>query len=181
MFWTMTVVMHLSSHVQLFATTWTAAYQASLSLTISWSLPKFMFIASVMPSIHLIPWHPLVLLPLIFPRVRDFSNESSVCIRWSKLWSFSFSISPSSEYSVLISLKINWFDLFAVQGTFRSLFQHHSLKASILWHSEQWYPYPKFLSNPLPSKSLNPLPSKMVTVGFSLISHSNLLAENWKI
>ena len=173
----MTVV-HLPNHVQLFATPWTVAHQASLSLTISQSLPKFMFIASVMPSSHLILWDPLLLLPLTFPSIRDFSNELSVCIRWSKHLSFSFSISPSSKYSVLIFLKIGWFDLFAGQGTFRSLFQHHSLKASILWHSEQWYPYPKSLSNPLSSKSLNPLPSKMVTVGFSLISHSNLLAEN---
>ena len=143
-------------------------------------LPKFVqvhVIALVMPSSHLILWHPLV-LHSIFPSIRDFSNELSVCIRWSKHLSFSFSISPSSKYSVLIFLKIGWFDLFAGQGTFRSLFQHHSLKASILWHSEQWYPYPKSLSNPLSSKSLNPLPSKMVTVGFSLISHSNLLAEN---
>ena len=100
---------------------WTAACQASLSLTISRSLPKFMFIASVMPSSYLILWDPLLLLPLMFPSIRDFSNESSVCIRWSKHWSFSFSISPSSKYSVLISLKIDWFNLFAGQGTFRSL------------------------------------------------------------
>ena len=97
-------------------------------------LPKFMFIVSVMPSSHLILWHPL-LLPSNFPRIRDFSSESSVHIRWPKSWSFSFSISPSSEYSGLISLKINWLDLFVVQGTFRSLLQHCSLKASILWFS----------------------------------------------
>ena len=101
----------------------------------SWSLPKFMFIASVMPCSHLIFWHPLFLLPSIFPRIRDFSNELAVHIRWPKYWSFSFSISLSNEYSGLISLKIDWFDLLAVQGTLRSLLQHHSLKASILWCS----------------------------------------------
>jgi len=113
-------------------TRWTAACQASLSLTISWTLPKFMSLASVMPSSHLILWHPLLLLPSIFHSIRDFSNEFAVGIRWPKYWSFS--ISPSSEYSGLISLKIDWFDLPVVQGTFRSLL-YHSSKASILWHS----------------------------------------------
>ena len=94
-----------------------------------------MLIALVMPSSHLILWCPLLLLPSIFPSIRDFFNELSVHIRWPKYWSFSFSISPSSEYSGLISLKTEWFDLLALQGTFRSLLQHHSLKASILWHS----------------------------------------------
>ena len=130
------VVVQSLSHVQFFVTPWTEALQASLSLLISWSLPKFMFIASVMPSSHLIFWHPLLLLPSIFPSIRDFSNESSVCIRWPEYWRFSLSISPSSGYSGLISLKIDWFDLLAVQGTFRSLLQHHSLKASILWCSD---------------------------------------------
>ena len=99
-------------------TPWTTACQASLSLTISQSWWEFTFIASVMLSNHLILWHCLLLLPLIFPSIRDFSSELSVHIRWPKYWSFSFSISPSSEYSGLISLKINWFDLLAVQGTF---------------------------------------------------------------
>ena len=94
-----------------------------------------MSIALVMPPSHLIPWCPLLLLPSIFPSIRDFSSESSVHIRWPKYWSFSFSISPFNEYLGLISLKIDWFDLFAVQGTLRSLLQHHSLKASVLWHS----------------------------------------------
>ena len=94
-----------------------------------------MFIASVMSSSHLIFWHPLLLLCLIFPSIRVFSNESSLHNRWPKYWSFSYSISPSSEYSGLISLKIDWFDLLAVQGNFRSLLQHHSSKASIPWHS----------------------------------------------
>ena len=123
------------SRARLFETPWTAASQASLSLTISRSLPKFMFIASVMPPSHLILWRPLLLLPSIFPSIRDFSNESSVHIRWPKYWSFSFSISPSSEYLGLISLKIDWFDLLAVQGILRSLLQHHSPKTSILWCS----------------------------------------------
>ena len=127
------VVVQSPSHVRLFATPWTAALQASLSPTISWNLPKFMFIASVMPSSHLILWHPLFLLPSIFPSIRDFFSESSVHIRWPKYWSFS--ISPSSEYSGLISLKIDWFDLLAIQGTVRSLLQHHSSEASVLWHS----------------------------------------------
>ena len=117
------------SHVRLFVTPWTAACQASLSLTISQSLPKFMFIASVMPSSYLILWWCLLLLPSIFPSFRGFSNELSVCIRWPKCWRFSFSISPSSEYSGFISLKVAWFHLLAVQGTFRSLLQHHSSEA----------------------------------------------------
>ena len=109
------VVAQWSSCVQLFATLWTAAHQASLSLTISRSLPKFMSIALVMPSSHLILWCPLLLLPSIFPSLRDFSNESAVYCRWPKYWSFSFSISSSNEYSGLISLKTDWFDLPAVQ------------------------------------------------------------------
>ena len=116
-------------------TPWTAACQAFLSLTIPRNLPKFMFIALVMPSNHLILWCPLLLLPSVFPSIRDFSSDSSVHIRWPKYWSFSFSISPSSVYSGFISLKIDWFDLQAVQGTLRSLFQYHSLKALIIWHS----------------------------------------------
>ena len=120
------------SCVQLFVAPWTAACQASLSFTISRSLSKFMSIVSVMPSRHLIHWRPLLLLSSIFPSIRDFSNESAVQIRWPKYWSFSFSISPSNRYLGLISLKIDWFDLLSVKGTFRSLLQHHSLKVSIL-------------------------------------------------
>ena len=126
------VVFQSSRVVCLFATPWTAAHQASMSLTISQSLPKFMFIISMIPSSHLILLCPLLLLPSIFPSIRDFSNESSLLITWPKYCSFSFRISPSSEYSGLISLKIDWFHLHAVQGNFRSLFQHHSSKASIL-------------------------------------------------
>ena len=116
------------------ATPWTAVHQALLSF-ISWSLLKLMSIESVMPSNHLILCHPLLLLPSVFPSIRIFSNESALHIRWPKCWSFCFSISPSSEYSGLISFRINWFDLLSVQGTLKSLFQHHSSKASILWPS----------------------------------------------
>ena len=114
----------LASRVWLFVIPWTAADQASLALTTSQSLPKFTSTALVMPSSHLILWWPLPLLPSIFPSIRDFSNESAVCIRWPKYWSFSFSISPSNEYSGLISLEIDWFDLLDFQGTLRSLPQH---------------------------------------------------------
>ena len=117
------------------ATPWTAAHQASLSITNSWSLPKLMSIESVMPFNHLILCHPLLLLPLIVPSIRIFSNESTLCIRWSEYWSFSLSISPSNEYSGFISFRIDWFDLLAVQETLKSLLQHHSSKASILWCS----------------------------------------------
>ena len=128
------------------ATPWTVAHQASLSITSSWSLCKLMSIASVMPSNHLILCHPLLLLPSIFPSIRVFSNESVLLIRWPKCWSFSFSISPSNEYSRLISFRMHWLDLFAVQGTLKSLLQHHSSKASILRRSAFFivqlsYPY----------------------------------------
>ena len=117
-------------------TPWTATYQASLSLTNAWRLLKLMSIESVMPSNHLILCHLLLLLPSIFPRIKIFSNESVLHIRWPKYWSFSFSsISPSNEYSRLISLRIDWFDLLAVQGACKSLLQYHSSKALILWRS----------------------------------------------
>ena len=123
------------SGVQLFATPWTAARQASLSIKNSWSFLKLMSIKSVMPSNHPILCLPLLLLPSIFTGIRVFSNESAHCIRWPKYWSFNFSISPSNEYSGLISFRIDWFDLITVQGTLKSLLQHHSSEASILWHS----------------------------------------------
>ena len=116
-------------------TPWAAACQASLSFTMSQSLLKLMSIESMMPSDHLIFCRSLLLLASIFPSIRVFSNESILCIRWPKYWSFSFSITPSNEYSGLISFRIDWFDLHAVQGTLKSLLKHHSLKASILWHS----------------------------------------------
>ena len=119
------------SRVRLFATPWTAAHQAFLSIANSWSLLKLMSIESVIPSNHLILCCPLLLMPSIFPSIRVFSNESVLRIRWPKYWSFSFSISPSNEYSGLISFRIDWLDLLAVQGTLKSLLQHHSSKASI--------------------------------------------------
>ena len=127
------VVVQSLSHVQLFVTPWTAAGQASLSITISRSLFKLMPIELMIPSNHLIFCHLLLLLLSISGSIRVFSNESALQIRWPKSWSFSFSISPSSEYSALISFRIDWFDLLAVQGTLKCLLQHHSSKASILW------------------------------------------------
>ena len=123
------------SRVWLFATPWIAARQASLSITNSRSLLKLMFIESVMPSNHLILCHPLLLLPPIPPSIRVFSNESTLYMRWPKYWSFSFSISPSNEHPGLISFRMDWMDLLAVQGTLKSLLQHHSSKASILRRS----------------------------------------------
>ena len=119
------------SHVRLFATPWIAARQASLSITNYRSLLKLMSIESVMPSSHLILCRPLLLLPPTPPSIRVFSNESTLCMKWPKYWSFSFSISPSNEHPGLISFRMDWLDLFAVQGTLKSLLQHHSSKASI--------------------------------------------------
>ena len=125
----------LLSHVWLFVTPWIAACQASLSITNSQSLLKLISIELVMPSNHLIFYWPLLLLPSIFPSSRVFSNESALCIRWPKYWSFSFNISPSNEYSGLISFRMDQLDLLAVQGILKNLLQHHSSKESILWHS----------------------------------------------
>ena len=135
------------SHVQVFSTPWTAAHQASLSFIISSSLLKFMSIESGMLSNHLPFCHPLLLLPSIFPNIRVFSNESALHIRWPKYWSsVSFSNNPSNEYSGLISFRIDWFDILAVQETRKSLLQNHSWKSSVLWHSAFFmvqlsYPY----------------------------------------
>ena len=129
---------HFSSvaqSVQLFATPWIAACQAFLSITNSWSSLKLMSIESVMPSSHLILCHPLLLLPWIPPSIKVFSNESTLRVRWPKYWSFSFSIIPSKEHPGLISFRMDWLDLLVVQGTLKSLLQHHSSKASILQHS----------------------------------------------
>ena len=130
----MSLVIQLLSHVQLFATPWTAAHQDSLSISNSWSLLKLMSIESVMPSNHLILCRPLLLLPSIFPSIRVFSNESTLRMKWPKYWSFSFSIIPSKEIPGLI-FRMDRLDLLAVQGTLKSLLQHHSSKASILHHS----------------------------------------------
>ena len=129
------ISIQLLSCVQLFVTLWPAAPQASLSITNSQSPPKPMSIESVMPSNQLILCHPLLLTPSIFPRIRVFSNKSVLRIRWPKYWSFSFSISPSNEHPGLISFRMDWLNLLAVQGTLKSLLQHHSSKASIPWHS----------------------------------------------
>ena len=133
----------LLSCVWLFENPWTAAYQASLSFTISWSLLKLMSIELMMPFSHLVLCCPLLLLSSIFPSIMVFSSEFSLHIRWPNYWTFSFSISPSKEYSGFISLRIDWFDLLAIQGTCKSLLQHYSLKASILWDSAffifPWY------------------------------------------
>ena len=123
------------SSVRFFATPWTAACQASLSITNSWSLLKLMSTESVMPSNHLILCRPLLLLPSIFPSIRAFSNESVLHIRWPKYWSFNLNISNSNEHSELISFRMDWLDLLAAQGALKSLIQHHSSKASILWGS----------------------------------------------
>ena len=127
------------SHVWLFATPWTAAHQASLFITKSLRLLKLMSTESVMPSNHLILHHPLILPPSIFPSIRVFSNESVLHIRWPKYWSFSFNISPSNEYSRLISFRMDWVHLLVVQGTLKSLLKHHSSKASILQCSVSLY------------------------------------------
>ena len=121
--------------VRLFVTPWTTACQASLCITNSWSLLTLMSFESVMPSNHLILCRPLLLPPSIFPSIRVFSNESALRIRWPKYWNFSFNISPFNEYSGLISFRMDWLDLLAVQRTLKSLLQHHSSKASILWCS----------------------------------------------
>ena len=128
-------MLFLFSCVPHFATPWTAARQASLSFTISQSLLKLMPIESVMPSNHLILCRPLLLPPSIFPSIRVLSNQSVLQIRWPKYWSFSFNISPPNEYSALISFRMDWLDLLAVQGPLKSLLQHHSSKASVLCHS----------------------------------------------
>ena len=133
--WSVSQSLQLLSRVRLFVAPWTAALQASLSITNSWSMPKLMSIELVMPSNQLILCRPLLFLPSNFPSIRVFSNESVLCIRWPKYWRFSFSISPYNEYSGQISFRMDWLDLLAVQGTLKSLLQHHSSKASILWHS----------------------------------------------
>ena len=124
-------LVQLLSCVRFFETSWTVACQASLSITNSWSLFRLMSIELLMPSNHLILCHPLLFLPSIFPSVRVFSSESVLCISWPKYWSFSFSISPSNEYSGLISFRMQWLELLAVQGTLKSLLQYHSSKASV--------------------------------------------------
>ena len=164
------------SHVQLFATPWTAAHQASLSFTNSWNLLKLMSSESVMSSNYLILCCPLLLLPSIFPSIRLFSNQLAVCIRWPKYWSFSFSISPSNEYSVLVSFRIDLFDLFAVQGTLQSLLQHRGLKASVLQHSAFFMVQP---SHPYVSTGKTIVLTIQTFVGKVMSLLLNMLSSNW--
>ena len=161
------------SRVRLSAAPWNAAGQASLSITNSWSLLKLKSIESVMPSNHLILCRPLLLLPSIFPSIRVFSNESVLCIRWPKYWSFSFSISPSNEYSGLISLRTDWLDLLAVQGSLSSILQHHSLKASILWCSTFFIvqlPHPYMTTEKTITLTIWTFVSKVTSLFFNMLS-----------
>ena len=153
-------------------TPWTAAYQASLSFTISHSLLKLMSIDSVMPFNHFILCHPLLLLPSIFPSIGFFPNESALCIRWPKYWSFSFSISPSKEYSGLISFRINWFDLLAVQGTLKGILQHHNLKALILQDSASLWSnsHPYMTTGKTIALTMRTFVSKVMSLLFHILS-----------
>ena len=158
----MTCVVVVQLFIGLFSTPWTEAHQASLSFAISQSLLKLMSIEPVMPSNHHILCRPLLLLPSIFPSIRVFSNESALCIRWPKHWSFSFTINPSSEYSGLISFRINGFHLLSVQGTLKSLLQNHSSKASIFWRSTF---FPVQLSHPYVTSGKNIALTRQTFVG----------------
>ena len=167
-------------HAWLFATPCTIAYLASLSLTISRSLLKLTSTESVMPSNHLILCRPLLLPPSIFPNIRVFSNESVLCIRWPKYWSFSFSISPSNEYSALISFRINWFDLLAVQGTLKSLHQHQNLKASIFQSSALsmvQLSHPYMTTGKIIALTIRTFVSKMPSLVFNTLS--GLWKRSW--
>ena len=161
------------SHVQLFTTPWTTAHQASLSITNSRNLLKLICIESVMPSNHLILCHPLLLPPSIFPSIRVFTNESVLHIRWPKYWSFSFSISPSHEYSGLISFRMDWLDLPAAQGTLKSLLQHHSSKASFLWCSAFFIvqlSYPPMTTGKTITLTRRTFVSKVMSLLFNMLS-----------
>ena len=152
---------------------WTAALQASLPSTISWSLLRLISIESVMPSNHLIPCCPLLLLPSIFPHIRVICNESALCIRWPKCWSFSFSISPSNEYSGLISFRIYWFDLLAVQGTCKSLLQHHNSKATILQLSAIFIiqlSHPHVMNGKTTALTIRTFVGKVISLLFNMLS-----------
>ena len=161
------------SCVQLFVTPWTAAHQASLSIINSRSLLKLLSIESVMPSNRLTLCHSLLLLLSIFPSIRVFSNESVLCIRWPKYWSFSFSISPSNEYSGLISFRMDWLDLLAVQGTLKSLLQHHSSKASILRRSAFFIvqlPHPNMITGKTIALTRWTFVGKVMSLLFNMLS-----------
>ena len=168
------IVIQSLSWVQLFANTWTAACQASLSFTISQSLLKLMSIESVMPSRHLFLCHPLPLLLSTYPSIRVFSNELAICIRWPKFWSFSFNISPSNEYSRLISFRTHWFDLLAVQWTLKNLLQHHSSEASILQPSALFMVQ---LSHPYMTTRKSIALTIWTFVSKSMLLHFNMLSR----
>ena len=156
-----------------FAIPRTVTDQASLSFTVFWSLLKLMSIESVMLSNHLVLCHPFLLLPSIFPRIRVFSCELVLCVRWPEYWSFSFSISTSNEYSGLISFGIDWFDPFAVQGTLKSLFQHQNSKASILWHSALFMvqlSHPYMTTEKTIALTIRPFVCKVMSVLFNMLS-----------
>ena len=166
-------VVQLLSHVPLFATPWTAAHQALLLSTVSQSLLKLISIEPVMPSNHLILCCPLLLLLSVFPSIRVFSNKLALRIRWTKYWSFSFSNSPSNECSGLISFRIDWLDLLAVQGTFRSLLQHHKSKASILWHLAFFMvqlSYPYMTTGKTIALTVQTFVDKMMSLLFNMLS-----------
>ena len=170
--------------VWLFATPWTAAHQASLSITNSQSLLKVISIKSVMPSNHLILCRPLLLLPSLFPSIRVFSKESVIHIRWPKYWSFSFSISPSNEYSGLVSFRMDWLDLLAVQGTLKSLLQHYSWKASTLQHSaflidQLLHPY--MTTEKTKALTSQTFVSKVMSLLLSMLSWSKLFFQGSSI
>ena len=161
------------SHVWLFETPWIAAQQASLSITNSQSSLKLMSIEPAMPSSHLILCSPLLLLPPITPSIRVFSNESILCMKWPNYWSFSFSISPSNEQSGLISFRMDWLDLLAFQGTLKSLFQHHSSKASSVWRSAF---FPVQLSHPYMTTGKTIALTRQTFVGKVMSLHFNMLS-----
>ena len=163
------------SPVQLFVTPLTASHQGSLSITNSRSLPKIMSIESVITSKHLNLYRPLLLLPSIFPSIRVFSNELPLHIRWPKYWSFSFKISPSKEHPGLISFRMDWLDLLAVQGTLKSLLQHHSLRASVLWHSAFFIvqlSYPYMTTRKTIALSRWTFVGKVISLLFNMLSRS---------
>ena len=168
------------SRLPLFAAPWTAAHQASLSITNTQSFLKLMSIESVMPSNHFILCCPLLLLPSIFPSIRVFSNESALRIRWPKYWSFSFSISPSNEYSGLISFRMDWLDFLSVQGILKSLLQHHISKASILWHSAFFIvqlSHPYMTTGKTTALTRRIFVGKVMSLLFNMLSRFNVLSR----
>ena len=171
------------SCVWLFATPWTVARQSSLSFTISQSLLKLISIESMMLPNHLILCHPLLLLPSVFPSIKVFSNESDLLIRWPKYWSFSFSISPSNEYSGLISFRIHWFDLLTVQGTLKSLLYYRNSKALILQCSDCYMvqlSHPYMTTGKVIALTIWTFVSKVISLFFNMLSKDITLSKHWE-